>query len=599
MSPKIDPITIEIVQNRLAQISREAGIAVQHTAGSSVVVEAKDLGFNIADNKGRTIIYSVWMPRHGTTLGHIIRSVMRRYDLADIHPGDMVMVNNPYDGALHLLDIAVVAPVFYKNQLVAWTGCATHHVDIGAVTPGFSPTARDWFQEGIKFPPVKIVEEGKMRQDLFDMFLLNVRTPLLQGLDLKAQIASNNVAGRKIEELVDGYGVSTIFACYDAMLDFSETKARSRIEALPKGSFEVADCIDFDRHYAVKCRLTVDDAGLTFDFTGTEEQSSTFFNCAFPCTEASVHNIVLCMLFSDIPANEGCLRPIKVIAPEGTIFNCKVPAPCSGASVTSSWKVQNLTISVLSKALADSAERDRVVSGWGCGPTIPQFSGVGRNGKYFSVMLVDSVMQGSGARATKDGVDAGASVAGSTNSSMANVETIEQRFPLLYLQRGYVTDSEGAGKFRGGLGGEFAVVPYETDRVETTVFYLGKDVVPQGMWGGHPGSSAMIKVKRKSDIWQASRNVSASYQNLKGKEEVVGTHSDQIYLGRGDVFYARTQGGAGLGDPQQRDKSLVARDLKRGLISSGKARDVYGLTAASEKAGRQNRPKTEGKKRRP
>ncbi len=577
MKSGIDPITIEVVQNRLAQISREAGIAVQNTAGSSVVVEAKDLGFNIADNQGRTIIYSVWMPRHGTTLGHIIRSVMRRYDRKQIHPGDVIMVNNPYDGALHLLDIAVVAPVFYRDQLVAWTGCATHHVDVGAVTPGFSPTARDWFQEGIKIPPMKIVEAGETRQDLFDMFLLNVRTPLYQGLDLKAQIASNNVAGKKIAELVDQYGIKTIFSCYDAMLDFSEKKAKTRIESLPEGKFEQTDCIDYDRRYTVKCSLTVAKDSLTFDFTGTEKQSSYFFNCALPCTEASVHNIVLCMLFSDIPANEGCLRPIKVVAPEGTIFNCTAPAPCSGASVTSSWKVQNLTIGVLSKALENSPERDRVVSGWGCGPTIPQFSGVGRNGKYFSVMLVDSVMQGSGARATLDGVDAGASVAGSTNSSMANVETTEQRFPLLYLQRGYVTDSEGAGKLRGGVAGEFAIMPYETDQVETNIFYLGKDVVPEGMWGGHPGSSAIVKVKRNTNFGNACKTKLASYQELEGKEEIVPTCTNPVYLGKNDVFYARTQGGAGLGDPKQRDKALVARDVTRGLVSREKARKVYGI----------------------
>ncbi len=577
MSTKIDPITVELIQNSLVQISREAGIALQHTAASSVVVEAKDLGFNIADHRGRTIIYSVWMPRHGTTLGHIIRSVMRRFDRNEIHPGDMMMVNNPYDGALHLLDIAIVAPVFYKDRLVAWTGCATHHLDIGAVTPGFSPTASEWFQEGIKIPPVKIVEAGRIRQDLFDLVLLNVRTPVIQGLDLKAQIAANNVAGRKISELAAKYSVDRLMAAYDAVLDFSESKAMGRIESLPEGDYEQVDYMDYDRLYTLRCKLTVKRDSLTFDFSGTDRQAPFFINCAFPCTEASVHNIVLCMLFSDIPANEGCLRPIRVTAPEGTIFNCKIPAASSGASVTSSWKVQNLTIGVLSKALAGSIQKDRVVSGWGCGPVIPQFSGQNRDGNYFSIMTVDSVMQGSGARATKDGVDAGASVAGSTNSSMANVETIEQRFPLLYLQRGYVADSGGAGEFRGGVAGEYAIAPYQTDRMETTAFYLGKDVVPEGILGGHPGSKAAMKVKRNTDIFETLASAVPSFESLKGEEETINTCTDQVFLKAGDVFYGRTQGGAGLGDPRKRDRKLIERDLRSGLVSAQKAREDYGF----------------------
>ncbi|MDZ4246481.1 MAG: hydantoinase B/oxoprolinase family protein, partial [Dehalococcoidia bacterium] len=181
MTKTLEPVTVEIIQNRLTQIGREAGIALIRSAASLIVVGAKDLGFNIADHLGRTIIYSVWMPRHGTTLSYMIQSCIERFKNRSIDPGDMFMVNNPYDGALHALDIAIIAPVHVNGELIAWTGCATHHVDIRAMRPGTAPDASDWYQEGLIFRPIKIVEKGMLRDDVFNLLMDNVRVPLYQG----------------------------------------------------------------------------------------------------------------------------------------------------------------------------------------------------------------------------------------------------------------------------------------------------------------------------------------------------------------------------------------------------------------------------------
>ncbi len=347
----IDPVTLEVIQNRLTEIAYEAGIATIRAAASPVVVEVKDLGFNIADHLGRTVVYSMWMPRHGTTLAYMLRSSLQKFGEGGIQPGDMILVNNPYDGALHLLDLAVISPVYYKGDLIAWTGCATHHGDIHAMRPGTCPDATDWTQEGIVFRPIKLVEGGKLRQDLFDFILDNVRVPLYTGLDLKSQIAANNVAHQKIVELAERYGVEVLKESYEEILNFSERKARERVKVLPEGRYEAVDYLDYDKLYTLRCALIVKDGRLVFDFEGTDPQAGTYINAALACTVANVHNIVMCQLFPDIVPNEGSLRVVEVKVPEGSVLNCKPPAPCSGASTVGGWKAQCLAIKALTRAV--------------------------------------------------------------------------------------------------------------------------------------------------------------------------------------------------------------------------------------------------------
>jgi len=328
-----NPIILEIVNNRLQQIGLQAGYTLLNTAASTVVVHAKDLGFNISDHLGQCVVYSMWMPRHGTNLSYMLRACKKSFQ-ERIYPGDMFITNSPHAGALHNQDIAIISPIFWDEALVAWTGCATHHLDIGAMNPGRAFLATDFFQEGIIIPPMKIMENYEIKQEVMDLFLENVRVPHLQALDLKGQIASNNVAREKIIELVKRYGAETIKACYKEIIDFSEEKALERIALLPKGRYEATDYVSCDGVYKVKCALEVKEDSLTFDFTGTDGQANIFINSALPCTVSNVHNIVVCLLTPDIPVNEGCLRPINVIAPEESLLNCKPPAPCSGSS---SW----------------------------------------------------------------------------------------------------------------------------------------------------------------------------------------------------------------------------------------------------------------------
>lgn len=573
----VDPITVEIVQNRLHQIGWEAGTVLVRTAASPVSVEAKDIGFNICDHLGRIIVYSVWMPRHGTTLNYMLHSCQRFFGPDGIGPGDIIMVNNPHDGALHVSDVAIISPVYSGSELVAWAACATHHTDIGGMTAGWSPTATDWFQEGLKMPPIKLAEGGRFRDDVFNLFLTNVRLPDFQAHDIRAQIASNNFASEKVCELVDRYGLDTIRACYEDIIDLTEQKTRQRLRQIRNGRYSCTDYLDYERLYELRCTLEVEDGELTFDFTGSAEQAGSFVNGALPCSVANLHNIVTCLLVPDIPANEGSFRPVHVVIPEGTIFNCRRPAACSGSSVTSGWKIQCLTLRALSLALRASPGMEHLANAsWGSGMIQTQYSAYRAN-RWITGSSMEGTMQGGGGRANKDGVNV-SNIPGSTNTSVPNVEYTELRYPILYHHRRLRRDSEGPGYWRGGVGGEYAWTPYHTDRVDLTLFYIGGDVPAEGLAGGLPGSLSTVTVKRGSDIFQRfAQGDCPDLAELQGEDRVVNKTEGRLSLVPGDILFSSCQGGGGFGDPLTRDPARVCSDVDEGVIDAGRARDVYGV----------------------
>jgi N-methylhydantoinase B len=571
----LDPIAVEIIQNRLMQIGHEGGIVLMRCAVSPTVVEAHDMGFNVADHLGRTVVYSTWMPRHGTTLSYMLAACKARFG-DDIRPGDMYLVNDPHSGALHILDLAVIAPVHVDGKLVAWVANATHHIDVGAMTPGRAPLATSSHQEGILFKPVRLVEDGRIREDVFGLFLDNVRMPRYQSLDLKGQISANFAASAKVQQLARRYGTETLFSAYDAILDLSEAKARERIRELPEGRYEAVEHIDFDRHYTLRCALEVRGDELHFDFAGTDPEARTFVNSALACTVANLHNIVACQLLPDITPNAGAFRAVQVNVPEGSLLNCRPPAPASGASTITGWKTQQLTIATLSQALARSEKHShRAMAQWGWGFTDMQWTGTDQQGRWYSVRG-DASMHGGGGRRDADGIDV-ANIAGSTNTSLAAVESYEQRYPVLYLHRGMVPDSEGAGRERGGFAGSWSRCLYGVGEAESLPWYMGRDFGANGFAGGLEGQRAVMKTKHRTRIQDRLSEGPPSYEELDGDEETLAQQMPMHRVTSDDVAFVRGMGGGGYGDPRQRDPALVAADVADGLVSVARARDVYGV----------------------
>lgn len=572
----IDAVTVEVLQNRLTQIGHESGVILTKTAASPVVIDAKDVGFNIADHLGRSVVYSVWMPRHGTTLSYMLKSCVARYGMENIFPGDVFLVNNPHDGALHISDIAVIAPIHYEGELLAWSGCATHHLDIGGMTAGWSPGASDWFQEGIKFSPIKLVERGELREDLFNLFLDNVRARDFQGHDLMAQLAAIRFADRNVKELALGYGVETLKSAYDEIIHHTELKTRERIRSLIAGRYEYTDYIEYaDDVHELKCSLEVTEDRLTFDFDGTNPESKHFINAALPCTVANVHNIVTCMLLPDIPANEGCFNLVDVRCPEGTVLSCLPPAPCSGASILGGWKAQTMATGVLAQALRRSTEERRATAVWGDAHAATQVSGTNQAGKWFTLFMMEGSMQGGGARQSKDGVDM-SNIAGSTNTSLANVESIEQRYPVLYIKRGFAENSEGAGKWRGGLGGENVVTPHDTSGAQILPFYIDQRIPARGFEGGCPSGTTFMGLCRGATIDSNLHTKVDEWISNQGFH-TLPTKGDLLDCEPGDLLYLRCKGGGGYGDPLEREASRVRGDVREGYVSTERASAVYGV----------------------
>ncbi len=575
-----DPILVEIILNRLQEISLQAGYALLNTAASPIVVHSKDLGFNISDPLGRCVVYSMWMPRHGTTLSYMLQACQKKFQ-GRIYPGDMFITNNPHDGALHTQDIAIISPVHYKDELIAWTACATHHLDIGAMTPGRASLATEYLQEGIIIPPIKIIERFEFRQEIFDLFLENVRVPHYQGLDLKGQIASNNVAREKILELADRYGVEALKSCYEEIISFSEEKTRERIQMLPEGKYQAIDYISYDKIYTVKCELSVKDSSLTFDFAGTDPEAPNFINSALPCTVANVHNIVVCLLTPDIPINEGCLRPIKIVAPGRSLVNCKPPAPCSGSSVVSGWTAMSLAVRTLSLALARSKESWRANASWPTSHTEQILTGKNRKGKpFFNSSLVGGAM-GGGARANKDGLNFG-SAPGSTTTSRLNAENAEALGPILVLFSKSRQDSGGAGKFRGGVSGESAFKLHGVNKAEALIFWVGKGLAASGIFGGNPGAPSMIAIKKNSNIMELLPKKLPDWNDIAGEEQILSGSNPPILLDEKDVILLSSAGGGGYGDPMERNPHLVLEDVREGYVSIEQASEDYGVVINPE-----------------
>lgn len=578
----LDPVRTEIIQNRLLRIGHEGGLVLQRCAVSPTVVEAKDIGFNIADHLGRTVVYSTWMPRHGTTLAYMAESCRRRFE-SDVRPGDMYLVNDPHSGALHILDLAVIAPVHLEGELIAWVGNATHHVDVGAMSPGRAPFATSIHQEGLLFRPIRLVEDGRIRDDVFGLFCDNVRMPRYQALDLKAQVSANFAAAARVQELARRYGAGVLKETYEAIIDLAESQARERIALLPEGRYEAEEHLDFERHHVLRCALEVREGGLHFDFAGTGPQARSFVNCALPCAVANLHNIVCCQLMPDLTVNEGAFRAVSVDIPEGTLLNCTPPAPCSGASTITGWKAQLLTLATLSQALAGSPLRHRAQARWGWGFTDVQWTGVDERGRWYSVRG-DATMHGGGARAGADGIDV-ANIAGSVNTSLPSVESYEHRYPVLYLDRSLVPDSEGAGESRGGLAGRWSRCLYGVEEAEDFTFYVGRDFGARGMEGGGDGPPSRIEVKRGASPLPSLAAGAGSYEELGSRAEPLAQQQPPGPFRAGDVVLVRGMGGGGFGDPLERDPSRVVEDVRQGYVSAERAGGVYGVVLDGSAAG--------------
>ena len=575
----MDPITFSIIRHRLFRVVEEAVITLKHVSGSAITNEGHDLMVSLYQADGSLLMGGVGFLHHLTSAAEACKAIIRRFG-GQIAEGDMFLLNDPYTAALHTSDIYLVSPIHHGGKLVAWSACFVHVSDIGAMNPGgFAPDAQDIFTEGFSSPGIKIIDRGELRQDLWDTILNMVRSPEMVALDLRSMIACNNVARERMLALIDKYGTKTVDEACAALINQSEIKLRERLRELPNGHWQSRQYLEVKGEiYKVLLTMTKQDDTLTFDFSGSSPQSKYSVNCSKWASLGGLFAPLFPLLCYDIVWNEGAIRPIKMIAPEGTIVNCTRPAPVSVATVGAIQSVNNAACSTIGKMLAASDKyADEATAVWHANHFAIFMFGNNQRGRLAIGILTETFAGAGGARTFGDGVDIGGEIPNPI-SRMANVETIEAQFPIRYLFRRKLTDSGGPGKFRGGAGGEMAIVAHDAPDGGIHYVLSGKGPrFPQsdGLCGGYPGSvNDYVWVHAPQDGRNADR-FAQTLDAIPGEDEPISW--GVFPLMGDDALYVRWNGGGGIGDPLERPPEKVMADVTTGHISDAAARAVYGV----------------------
>ncbi|MGH6961167.1 MAG: hydantoinase B/oxoprolinase family protein [Dongiaceae bacterium] len=586
MSTKtIDPISFEVIRNKLQAITEEQAITLKAVSGSPVVTEASDFnnGLYLAD--GSIVTMGPQVIFHTGTMSTVIKSIVADFKPEDIREGDMFILNDPYKGAIHQPDVSIVAPIFHEDRHIAWAGSCSHQLDMGGMNFGsWGIGATEIQQEAILIPGVRIVEQGVLRDDLWRMILGMTRLPNLLGLDLKAMIAANNVAAKRLVELMIRYGSQTVEQVMHEEIAASERLMRERLKSIPDGVYRARDYLEHDGHsnklYEVVLTVTKQGDALTFDMEGTSAQAPGFINCTMSGLRGALFTGLLPILAHDIRWNEGVMRPVTIKAPAGTLCNATRPAPTSAGTISAAWVVQNVAVAALSRMVACAPhlvrEGQAVTKGH---MMVMTLAGQGRDGEPFGTFLLDSTAGGGGAYIDHDGLDGSGDYV-VPRPTIANVEVNEAFGPYLYLYRSFVPDTGGPGEHRGGAGVGLAVTPYDTENLNAMMLGHGVEVPNSiGLHGGLPGACGKnLRRSGAGDIATLVKRYTSTAALLADDgTQPLGPKPGRMQLAIGDVLAYTFQGGGGYGDPLQRGPEAVAADVKKGLVTADAARRHYGV----------------------
>jgi N-methylhydantoinase B len=549
----IDPITFAVIKSGLDTIVDDMAYAVMRTARSSIVRDVLDYSVTLCDRKGRILAQAKTVALHLGAVPDAMTTVLGRF-MDGLFPGDVIILNDPYEGGMHLPDIMMFKPIFAGNRLLGFAVVIAHHCDVGGRVPGSNASdSTEIFQEGLRIPPIKLHEGGRPNRTLLDIIAKNVRLPELVLGDLDAQFATCTIGEREMRGLFERYG-DELEAYFDRLIDYGEALTRKAIAAWPDGEYSFTDYIDGDGFspdaIPISCKVTVIGDHLCVDFAGSSRQVKGAINSTLSFTKSATYLTVRCALGEDIPNNAGIYRCITVTAPEGSILNPCMPAPVAARALTG-YRVIDTVMGALAQIVPG-----RVIAAGEGGNTVVAIGGYEREqGRPF--VLVDMINGAWGGRATKDGIE------GVTNPSqnMSNlpVEILEARYPVEIEEYALREDSGGAGQYRGGLGlvrqyrllAEEAILQLRADRY---------DHPPYGLFGGKPAATSRNSI-RENNTWRA----------LPAKVT--------LEIKRGTVIRHEQAGGGGYGDPSLRARDAIEADLRDGKISLGRARADYGYEA--------------------
>jgi len=539
---------VEVISNSFSSLVEEMGMALIRASYSTNIKERRDCSTALFDVHGRTLAQAEHIPIHLGSLLGIVDEITRRYPPSQTYPGDVFVGNDPYrGGGTHLPDIVLASPVFYHDEIVAYVVNLAHHADF------VDRSHAHIYQEGLRIPVVKLYKQDRLQEEILEIILLNCQVPKERLGDLRAQYAANRLGIARFQGLCDKYGLEVVLESAEELFNYGERMTRAGITQIPDGVYRFVDYFDSEQLEEIlklQIEITVQGDEMHLDFAGNPPQVRAGLNMVWTALLATVYYAVKTVVDPTILPNAGMYRPIKVSAPRGSILNCVPPAAMDMRTQTCQ-RVVDLIHGALAPAVSD-----RIIAACNGANTSLHISGVNpRTGNYY--VYVETIGGGFGARATKDGLD-GVQVH-ITNTSNLPVECLESEYPLMVDRYELIQDSGGVGRWQGGMGihrqiraiGHEAVFRVAGTRQKTA---------PWGLFGGKEGAPGTVIIHPN------------------------GTHNiprSEKQLGPGDAVSILTPGGGGYGDPQERDKTLVARHLREGKISSERAASEYGFTPES------------------
>ena len=554
---KVDPIRFEVVRNALVEATEEMASALRRSAYSTNIKTRQDFSCAFFDRKLRTVAQSFSQPNHLGSLVETVPRALAHYGLENLVEGDGIIVNNPYTGGVHLNDICLISPVYYEGEVFGYVACLAHHVDVGGGAPASIGAFQEVYQEGVIIPPVKLVRDGQIDRDIFELIMAQVRAKRETAGDFRAQIAANNTGIRRLTALLDRLGPETVALYIDELIAYTDRRTRADLAQLPKGIYTADGYLDSDGytdepvHLVVK--VVIDDEGVLFNFTGSDAQRRAPVNSTYAQTHSGAAFVLKCLMDPDVPVNAGFYRNVHMVAPEGTVVNCTAPHPVVGG-----WETQIRLADLIFKALAQAIP-ERVPAGT---EGMICHSGFGGTDPYRdeTYCFLETMAGGYGGRATSDGPDA--VQPHGKNTANAPIEETELNYPVRIIRYELVEDSEGPGKHRGGLGlrRDYLFPDHETS---FTILADRERWGPHGLFGGLAGRKAYYLL------------------NPDGAATELGSKVT-VQLKPDEVISYRTCGGGGYGPPEERDPQNVLRDVRDGKVSIERARQLYGVAVNTE-----------------
>jgi N-methylhydantoinase B len=565
----VDPIDFELFKNAVFSIADEMALTVFRTTYSAVLKDNMDYSTGFADGDGRLAAQGLTLPGHLGSTPTALEAVMRHFR-DDMAPGDVFIMNDPFDGGMHLPDIFVFKPLYHNGERLAFACTVCHHTDVGGRVAGSNASdSTEIYAEGLRIAPMKLYEAGRLNKTIMSFIEKNVRVPVMVFGDLRAQLAACHIAEQQFAEVVTKWGADATKRMLQETIDYAERLTRAALRDLPDGEWSFEDWIDDDGvDYGKPIRLfvTLRKTGdkMIVDWTGTNPQVRGAINNTLSYTKSASYCAVRSVLPPNIPNNEGVFRAIEVICPPGTVGNGVLPAACAARGLTG-FRMVDCMFGALAMMLPDKvkAAGDGGNTGISVGGYFPDRS---------PFVYVDFTCGAWGARPWADGLDGNSHMF--ANMALPSIEVTEAEQPISVLAFEFVPDKAGAGKWRGG-------VPYmrdyrlNTDEATLSVRSDRRDFRPFGLYGGNPGVA------------------SENYLNPDGEKLVLPSKFTRTFK-RGEVFRHSHPGGGGWGDPLERDPALVLRDVRNEFLSPAKAQSDYGVvidtqgwtvdTAATERA---------------